>query len=316
MNTGDFAPAYRKLLESGGLIERVRTAYEHLRACDLCARGCGVDRTRELGYCKTGEHAIVSSYFPHMGEEDPLRGTRGSGTIFFARCNLACQFCQNYDISQRGAGVPAAPEDIAVMMLELQERGCHNINFVSPSHVVAQILAATLIAAQAGLSIPLVYNTGGYDSMVALKLLDGVIDLYMPDMKYADAEIAQKYSKAPNYPAVNFAAVREMHRQVGDLVLDRRGVALRGLLVRHLVMPEDLAGTAEVMRFLAEEISRDTYVNVMDQYRPAWRVTGPDAAPLNRAVRPDEVTAARQMALDAGLHRLDERRPLWRIMGF
>lgn len=305
----DFVPAYRKLFESGELAERVRTAYDHMHACDLCARACGIDRTEALGYCGVGEKAIVSSYFPHMGEEDPLRGSRGSGTIFFSMCNLSCQFCQNYEISQRGEGTPVSPEDIAEMMLTLQMRGCHNINFVSPSHVIAPILAATLIAAEAGLNIPLVYNTGGYDSMTGLKLLDGIIDIYMPDMKYADSEVAKKYSKAPDYPAVNFAAVKEMHRQVGDLVMDKRGIALRGLLIRHLVLPEHLSGTETIMRFLANEISQDTYVNVMGQYRPAWRVTGPDAAPLNRAVYPKEVTAAKQIARDAGLHRLDERRP-------
>jgi len=178
--------------------------------------------------------ALVSSYGPHHGEEDPLRGWGGSGTLFFAWCNLRCQFCQNYDISQLGHGRAVSPEQLAVMMLELQEQGCHNINFVSPSHVVAQILAATLIAAQAGLRLPLVYNTGGYDSPSALALLDGVIDIYMPDLKYADERTAKKYSKIPRYPAINQAAVKEMQRQVGDLVLDEHGIAQRGLLVRHL----------------------------------------------------------------------------------
>ncbi len=309
-----FTPAYRKLLDTGELAGRARAAYARLRDCDLCAWHCRVDRTQKIGFCKTGEQAIVSSYFPHLGEEDPLRGWAGSGTIFFSNCNLRCQFCQNYAISQEGEGVPVEPEALAAMMLELQARGCHNINFVSPSHVVAQILAGVLIAAQAGLNIPLVYNTGGYDSLEALALLDGVIDIYMPDMKYADPKIAQKYSKILDYPARNFAAVKEMHRQVGDLVMDARGVAQRGLLVRHLVLPGDLAGTAAIMRFLAEEISRDTYVNVMEQYRPAWRVAARDIAPLNRPVRADEVAEAKRIAREAGLWRLDERRSRFAIL--
>ncbi len=205
-----------------------------------------------------------------MGEEDPLRGWRGSGTIFFSRCNLHCQFCQNADISQTDSGDLAPPHEIAAMMLELQAHGCHNINLVSPSHVVPHILAAVLLAAQAGLVLPLVYNTGGYDSLETLALLDGVVDIYMPDMKFASAQTARHYSKIPNYPQANQAAVREMHRQVGDLQVDGRGIAQRGLLVRHLVLPNDLAGTAEIVRFLAQEISQDTYLNLMDQYHPAF----------------------------------------------
>ncbi|MCZ7542896.1 MAG: radical SAM protein [Anaerolineae bacterium] len=303
-----FTPAYRKLLETGELAARVCRAYAQLKDCNLCAWRCGVDRTKKVGFCKTGAHAVVSSYFAHLGEEDPLRGWAGSGTIFFAHCNLRCQYCQNYEVSQEGEGLEVQPEGIAAMMLELQARGCHNINFVSPSHVVAQILAGVLIAANAGLRIPLVYNTGGYDSLEALALLDGVIDIYMPDMKYADAATAQKYSKIPDYPAHNVAAVREMHRQVGDLALDAKGIAQRGLLVRHLVLPHDVAGTAAIMRFLAEEISPDTYVNVMGQYRPAWRVAQRNIAPLDRPVRSDEVAEAERIARAAGLHRLDERK--------
>jgi putative pyruvate formate lyase activating enzyme len=223
------------------------------------------------------------------------------------RCNLRCQFCQNYEISQEGDGAPASVEEIAALMLQLQAAGCHNINFVSPSHVIPPIIAAVYIAAQAGLNVPLVYNTGGYDSLDGLKLLDGIIDIYMPDMKYADPELAQRYSKIPEYPARNQAAVREMHRQVGDLQLDERGIARRGLLVRHLVLPEGIAGTAETVRFLAEEISPDTYINVMGQYRPAWRVQQRQIAPLNRPVTPAEVEQATAIAEEAGL-RLDERR--------
>jgi len=301
-----FQPGYLALLESGELERRVRAAYRRLEACDICPRCCGVDRrSGELGTCHTGEEAVVSSAGPHLGEEAPLVGRRGSGTIFFTWCNLHCQYCQNDAISQGGEGYPVAPDALAGMMLSLQEQGCHNINFVTPSHVVPQILAATLLAAQSGLRVPLLYNTGGYDSLETLSLLDGVFDIYMPDMKYADAAVAERYSKVSDYPRVNQAAVREMHRQVGDMYLDERGIALRGLLVRHLVLPAGLAGSAEIVRFLAE-LSPDTYLNVMAQYRPCYRAY--DLPPLDRRVTADEVEQVVQMALDAGLHRLDNRR--------
>ena len=303
----EFVPSYRNILNTGELASRVSEAYEHLSICDVCAWECPVDRRAgKIGVCRTGINARVSSYGPHMGEEDPLRGWRGSGTIFFTRCNLRCQYCQNHDISQTDNGDEVEPEAIASMMLELQSRGCHNINFVSPSHVVPQIMAAVLIAAQAGLRIPLVYNTGGYDSMAMLKLLDGVIDIYMPDMKYSDPEIARRYSKIRNYPQINQAAVKEMHRQVGDLQVDDRGVAQRGLLVRHLVLPDSIAGTEEIVKFLSDEISPDTYLNLMDQYRPAYKAhLYPE---LNRRLTSQEYQAAVQAALSTGLRRLDERK--------
>ncbi len=302
----DQEAAYLQLLQSGELERRVQVAYDCLSDCDLCGWECHIDRHERTGACKTGVEAIVASYGPHHGEEDPLRGWGGSGTIFFSWCNLRCQFCQNYDISQKGHGRPVTPEQLAVIMLELQAQGCHNINFVSPSHVVAQILAAVLIAARGGLSLPLVYNTGGYDSLAALSLLDGVIDIYMPDVKYADATVAKKYSKIPNYPAVNQAAVKEMHRQVGDLVLDADGIAQQGLLVRHLVMPGELAGTRKVAQFLAQEVAADTYINVMGQYRPCYKAGRyPE---LNRPPTRRELEQAHQAVLDAGLRRLDERR--------
>jgi len=247
----------------------------------------------------------VASYGPHHGEEEPLRGWRGSGTIFFAWCNLRCQYCQNHDISQAAAGRELESEEIASIMLNLQESGCHNINLVSPSHVVAEILEALVIAVDHGLRLPLVYNTGGYDSPEALAMLDGVIDIYMPDMKYSDRLVARTLSKIGNYPQVNQDAVREMHRQVGDLTLDSRGIAQRGLLVRHLVLPEGLAGTAEVVRFLAEEISPLTYLNLMDQYRPAFNAH--DHPPLNQRLTSTEYGEALKMAQDAGLTRLDKR---------
>jgi putative pyruvate formate lyase activating enzyme len=302
-----FSPSYLPLLHTGDLQRRVEPAYARLAACDICPRHCGADRLAgELGDCHTGQLARVSSYGPHHGEEDVLRGWRGSGTIFFTRCNLHCQFCQNHDISQTDDGDLVTPAELAAIMLRLQAAGCHNINFVSPSHVVPQILAAVLIAAQAGLRLPLVYNTGGYDALETLALLDGVIDIYMPDMKYADPAAAERYSLAPDYPSINQAAVKEMHRQVGDLQVDAQGLAVRGLLVRHLVLPDDLAGSRAIMRFLAEEISPHTYLNVMDQYRPAWRASRyPE---LNRSTSRSEHQAVLQAAQDAGLQRLDKRR--------
>jgi len=303
-----FEAAYLKLYRSGELKERVKEAYRRLECCDICARECGANRREgvEGAACRTGELAVISSGAPHFGEESPLVGRGGSGTIFFSWCNLRCQYCQNYEISQLGYGQKVEPENMAAMMLRLQEMGCHNINFVSPSHVVPQILAALLIAAGAGLRLPLVYNTGGYDSLKTLKLLEGLVDIYMPDMKYADEATARRYSGVKNYPAVNQAAVKEMHRQVGDLITDERGVALRGLLVRHLVLPDGLAGTGGIVRFLAD-LGPNTYLNVMDQYRPCYKAH--DFPPLARRITPQEYDEAVQMALDAGLNRLDKREP-------
>jgi len=322
MVVGMFEPAYLQLLKTGELAERVRVAHQHLECCDLCAHHCGVNRrappqsprTQEVKgtVCRTGERAVVASYNPHFGEEAPLVGRGGSGTIFFAWCNLRCQYCQNYAISQLGEGIAAKSEELATMMLRLQAIGCHNINFVSPSHVVAPMLAATLIAAQAGLRVPIVYNTGGYDSLEALALLDGVVDIYMPDVKYADAAIARRYSKIRAYPAINRAAVKEMHRQVGDLVMDEHRIALRGLLVRHLVLPNDLAGTRETLRWLAEEISPNTYLNLMDQYRPCYKAN--EYPELNHRITREEYQRAVQWAEELGLTRLDERVPL-RVSG-
>ena len=307
MTKRSFEPAYLKLLISGELGDRVAEAYDHLNRCDICPRQCAVDRhAGVLGVCRIGLNAKVSSYGPHLGEEDPLRGWKGSGTIFFTRCNLKCQYCQNHDISQTDAGDEVEPEDLAVIMLELQASGCHNINLVSPTHVVPQILAAVLIAAQAGLRLPLVYNTGGYDSVTTLRLLDGVIDIYMPDLKYANAEIALRYSIIRDYPENNRAAVREMHRQVGDLQIDERGLATRGVLVRHLVLPNNLAGTGEIMRFLAEEISPNTYLNLMDQYHPAYNA---HLYPkLNRPIKSQEYEIVVSQARTAGMIRLDVRK--------
>ncbi len=305
-----FVPVYLQL-PSGELDRRAEAALERMHACDLCAWNCKVDRlSGKKGFCRTAQQARVASSFPHHGEEDPLRGTRGSGTIFFSFCNLRCQYCQNYEISQEAEGRDVTTEEIAAMMVQLQKAGCHNINLVSPSHVVAQIIEAVAIAARNGLRLPLVYNTGGYDSMPALELLDGIVDIYMPDLKYSDPLPAVRHSKIKEYPKRNQAAVKEMRRQVGDLSIDEQGIATRGLLVRHLVLPGGLAGTAGVMRFLAEDISCETYVNIMSQYRPEHLARQQDLGPLSRPVRREEVAEAYALARQAGLHRFDTPAPL------
>jgi len=296
-------PAYLSLLASGELERRAEAAREILRNCVLCARHCRVDRLVSVAgaACRTGELALVSAVHPHHGEESVLSGSRGSGTIFFGSCNLRCQYCQNWEISQSSLGREAGPEELAEMMLELEQHGCHNLNLVSPSHVIAPILAGLAIAARRGLTLPVVYNTGGYDSPEGLALLDGVVDVYMPDMKYGDSAAGRLYSGIRDYASVNRAAVREMHRQVGDLVLDDSGIARRGLLVRHLVLPASLANSGRVFRFLAEEISRDTYVNVMDQYHPAHRAIR--FPPLDRSITPREFERALALADKYGLRR-------------
>jgi putative pyruvate formate lyase activating enzyme len=296
--------SYLRLHQAGTLRARAEQALALLRGCHVCPRACGANRLEgEVGKCSTGRQALVSSYGPHLGEEAPLVGSGGSGTIFFTNCNLECCFCQNYSISQLGEGEAVASKDLAEMMLSLQRRGCHNINLVSPSHVVPQILEALEIAAGAGLSVPLVYNCGGYDSLETLQILDGVIDIYMPDMKYADEKTARRFSGVKDYPEINRAAVREMHRQVGDLRLDSRGVALQGLLVRHLVLPGGLAGTADICRFLAGEVSADTYLNVMAQYHPCYKAF--EVPELARGLSRQEFEQATGTAHECGLHRLD-----------
>lgn len=299
-------PCYLALLRSGELRRRVEQARALLSPCRLCPRECGADRLAgDTGFCRVGARARVASFGPHFGEETPLVGSGGSGTIFFSGCNLACLFCQNYDISQLDQGREVSAEALAGFMLDLQEYGCHNINFVTPTHVVPQILEALEIAAGQGLRLPLVYNCGGYEHLDTLRLLDGIIDIYMPDAKYDDPQVGERLSAAPDYPAVNRAALREMHRQVGDLTLDEAGLAVRGLLVRHLVLPEGLAGTEGIMRFLAE-LSPDTYVNVMPQYRPCFRAA--EVPALRRRITAQEYAEAVRQAQTAGLHRLDERR--------
>jgi len=350
-----FVPAYRKLLDRGELQARVAAAREMLRACVLCPRRCRVNRLEgKLGACSTGGEAMVSSYGPHFGEERPLVGSGGSGTIFLTNCNLDCIFCQNSDISHSGLGKEMRAEELADIMLDLQQRGCHNINWVTPTHQMPALLEALEIAARPlaggsapvhpeqgrrapaknaagvglrrsiaggsgamatertpalqktaaknGLALPIVYNCGGYESPEALRLLDGIVDIYMPDMKYGNSESGQRLSGAPAYWGYCKEALAEMHRQVGDLILDKRGLARRGLLVRHLVLPHNLADTKTVMAFLAS-LSKDTYVNVMAQYHPCYRAE--EIRELSRPLAQEEYQQAVNWAREAGLHRLD-----------
>ncbi len=294
---------YPDLHASGELRRRADEALTWLARCVVCPHECGTDRTREPGaFCRAGARARIASFGPHRGEERPLVGGGGSGTIFFARCNLRCVYCQNADISQADAGDEVSADELAEVMLRVQEMGCENVNLVSPTHVTPQILDALDRAAARGLRVPLVWNTGTYERLETLRLLDGVVDVYLPDTKYADAEVARRFSGIDGYPATMRAALREMHRQVGDLVTDGRGVAIRGLMVRHLVLPRGLAGSAEAMRFIAGELSPDTFVNVMGQYRPAYRAR--QHAELYRSVSAGEVSDARRLAREAGLRRV------------
>ena len=300
-----YIPAYLSLFESGELTNRVDRAVTALTCCTRCPRNCRVDRMHDqFGVCRTGRYAVVSSHFAHHGEEGCLRGWRGSGTIFFSGCNLRCVFCQNSDISWQLRGTPTPPDRLAEMMLELQDQGCHNINLVTPEHLVPQIVEALPIAIEQGLRLPLVYNTSAYDSSESLELLDGIVDIYMPDFKYWDSEMARKYSRAPDYPQVARRAIKEMYRQVGDLVLDEHGVAKRGLLIRHLVMPKGIAGTRQVMSWIARELSPSTFVNLMPQYYPAGKVRGGEYAEIGRRLTSAEYEQALDEARREGLTRL------------
>jgi len=317
VSSEDYEPAYLASYNNGELHSRVAQGLAELAECHICPRNCGVNRLEnENATCKSGRYASVASYNPHLGEEDPLRGWRGSGTIFFSWCNLRCVFCQNFDISQTGSGVDLDSGQIAEIMLRLQDMGCHNINLVTPEHVVPQILEALQLAIERGLRLPLVYNTSAYDSQRSLCLLDGIVDIYMPDFKIWDSRLALKYLKAKDYPEVARQAIKEMHRQVGNLKTDENGLAKRGVLVRHLVMPRDVAGTEEIMRFLAMELSSDTYVNIMDQYYPAGKVSDNNYAEINCRLGSTEYKSAVKAARDAGLWRFDRRnhrQKFWRI---
>ncbi len=295
-------PVYLETYESGVLDERIEKLEAILSDCKLCPRECGVDRNKgEKGYCKSDKHLMVSSVQPHFGEEDVLVGSHGSGTIFLTHCNLRCIYCQNYDISHLGYGQRMTEEELAFDMLSLQKRGCHNINFVTPTHYTPQIVKAVRIAIEKGLRIPIVYNCGGYEAKSTIELLEGIVDIYMPDIKYSDAENAKKYSNAPDYFDRCKEAVKEMHRQVGDLKVDERGIAWRGLLIRHLVLPNGIAGSAEVLKFVATEISKESYVNIMMQYRPMYKAH--EYKELNRGIKMSEYREAIDIAREGGLHR-------------
>ena len=302
-------PPYLRLYESGELQRRIERSLAVLENCEVCPWKCHVNRLQdERKVCRVGRYARVASYFAHFGEEDCLRGWQGSGTIFFGWCNLRCVFCQNHDISQADAGIETRPQDLARIMLKLQDMGCHNINWVTPEHIVPQILESLPDAIEGGLRLPIVYNTSAFDSLESIRSMEGIVSIYMPDFKYWYAEKAKRYLKHESYPAVAREIIKEMHRQVGDLKTDRRGLAVSGLLVRHLVMPGASDDAGEIMRFLASEISENTYVNIMDQYRPMAKVNGDRYSEINRGVTSVEMREARAFACAAGLHRFDERR--------
>jgi putative pyruvate formate lyase activating enzyme len=301
---GEFEPAYLRLHESGELDHRARELYEVFRDCRLCPRACGVNRLKgELGECRSTSRVKVCSAHAHFGEEPPLVGRHGSGTIFFSHCNLRCLFCQNAEIAHDGEGSFTSDEALARLMIGLQQQGCHNINLVTPTHVVPNIVQALRAAIRLGLRVPLVYNCGGYESVEILRLLDGIVDIYLPDFKYSDGAMAEKYSAgAKDYPEVAAAALQEMHRQVGELVVDERGVALRGLMIRHLVLPSNLAGTDKFVHFVAAKLTRSTYVNIMAQYRPAHNAWSyPE---LSRRITPAEYRQAIAWAREVGLTRV------------
>ena len=307
-----FRPAYLNLGRNE-LRARAEAAVTSLADCRACPRDCRVNRLEDAwSACKTGRHAVVSSWFPHLGEEDCLRGWNGSGTIFFGHCNLRCVFCQNFDISQDirpQAERGAAAAEIALMMLSLQQGGCHNINFVTPEHVVPQIVEAVAEAVDLGLRLPIVYNTSGYDALESLALMNGVVDIYMPDFKYWSNGACQRYLKAADYADAARLAIKAMHEQVGSLVLSEEGLAKRGVLIRHLVMPGGLEETRQILEWIARELGPDTYVNLMDQYYPAGKVDETRFPELKRRLRAYEFQEARRIAAELGLRRLDERRP-------
>jgi putative pyruvate formate lyase activating enzyme len=299
-------PSYLKLFNQGILQEKLEALILKMEKCVLCPRCCRVNRLKgEKGFCRIGKNAIVASYNAHFGEEDPLVGTRGSGTIFLSSCNLLCSFCQNYDISHGMEGVEVGPDHLATMMLNLAANGCHNINFVTPTHVIPQIIEGLVSAVKEGLNIPLVYNCGGYESTETLRLLNGIFDIYMPDFKFWGSNWAKRFCNAPNYREIATEAIHEMHRQVGDLIIDESGIAMRGLLVRHLVMPNGVSETKKIMEYLAKEISKDTYVNVMDQYRPLGSATDDDL--INRRLTSEEYKNAVRETIKSGITRLDRR---------
>jgi putative pyruvate formate lyase activating enzyme len=300
-DSSGFKPAYLELERNGELAKREQTLWKMLESCEICARGCGANRAAgEIGICSTTSKIKVHSAGPHYGEERELVGRGGSGTIFFSNCNLLCCFCQNWEINHRGDGERTTLEELAAMMLALERRGCHNINLVTPSHVIPQIVSAVRIASSKGLRLPLVFNTGGYDNVEVIKLLDGIVDIYLPDFKYQDGELAAKYSSdASDYPEVAAAVIKEMHRQVGSVDTDEHGIATRGLIIRHLVMPHNIGGTDRLVKWIASELGANTYLNLMAQYRPEYRAF--DYPKISRRLTRDEWNQAKSWAREAGL---------------
>jgi len=299
-------PSYLKLYENNVLHSRLENALRLLESCHLCPRKCGINRLKnETGFCSTGRKAKIASFNSHFGEESPLVGAHGSGTIFFGSCNLLCSFCQNYDISHLDHGVEVGPEEIAHMMIQLANRGCHNINFVTPTHVVPQIIEALIPAIEQGLNIPLVYNSSGYDNKETLLLLDKIFDIYMPDFKFWDNKWAERYCNAPDYREYALEAIKEMHRQAGDLIVDDNGIAVKGLIVRHLVMPNNICGTEKILNFISKDLSPETYINIMDQYRPCG--TAKMDGLIDRQITAHEYQDALNAAKNAGLTRLDSQ---------
>lgn len=301
-------PAYAKLAARGELNDRVQKLYEIMESCELCPRRCRVNRLAgERGFCQAPGEAVVYSHQPHFGEELPLVGQSGSGTIFFSNCNLRCVFCQNWPIAHEGWGSVVSDEELAEMMLSLQQMGCHNINLVTPTHVLPNIVSAVQLAMDKGLHLPLCYNTSGYELVSMIKMLGGVIDIYLPDFKFMDGDEAERYNLASayDYPEKAMQSIAEMHRQVGDIVTDERGIALNGLMVRHLVMPNRVAGTEAFARWVAEELSTETYVNIMAQYRVDFKAFEYDE--IARAITSEEFIEAIEWAKNAGLTNLDKR---------
>jgi putative pyruvate formate lyase activating enzyme len=296
-----FEPSYLKLYESGELDGRIARLYRILESCELCPRRCGANRLEgKKGYCRSGKELTISSYGPHFGEEPEITGRNGSGTIFLTNCNLLCIFCQNYEISHLGYGEEVSIDKAAEVMLSLQSTGCHNINLVTPTHYTPQLVKTISVAAGRGLKLPIFWNCSGYENLETIKLLEGVVDIYKPDMKYSESEPAKKYSNAPDYFERCKEAVREMHRQVGDLKVNERGIAYRGLLIRHLVLPNNLAGSGKVLEFAAE-LSKESYVNIMAQYRPCGRAY--EHEELSRRPTSTEYFRVVDYARKLGLHR-------------
>jgi len=304
-NAIKWIPAYEKLEAEGKLAQRINQAYAMFENCQLCPRKCGVNRLKgEKGFCRAPVKPVIFSYHPHFGEEMSVVGEKGSGTIFFSNCNLRCVFCQNWPIAHEGKGKEVQDEDLADMMLHLQKMGCHNINLVTPTHVMPNILNATRIALNKGLHLPLFYNTSGYERLEILKILDGIVDIYKPDIKYMDADKAAKYSAgASDYPEVTKKAILEMHRQVGVHKLDEQGIAIRGLMIRHLVMPNRVAGTEKFVKWVAEALPKSTYVNIMAQYRVEYKAF--DYPEISRGITAQEFLEAMGWAEKYGLTNLD-----------